>query len=186
MAMGIPPGLPVPVAMREMRSRRVGSCCSCCVVEDVNVTRRPAPHDEENPSGIVDGEHGWIVVRVCGDVVVSSDTVTERGGRGNVGSEYKCEEEEEDDDKSRAFFSFSFKSSCCSGTIILPVTISHSQSAIPSGARASTAVCGEYTLIPCWASRSSDCCWGSLRVNDLRPRKMIGSSEAKRKDTPVS
>lgn len=84
--MGIPPGLPMPEAMREMRSRRVGSCCDA----DVNAIRRPAPQDEGNPSGRVDGGEGWIVVRVWGVVVVSccvTAVVTERGGRGYVGSE---------------------------------------------------------------------------------------------------
>lgn len=55
-----------------------------------------------------------------------------------------------------------------------PLTISQSQSAIPPGT-ASTAVCGEYTLIPSWARRRRDFCCGSWRVRDLRPRKIMGS-----------
>lgn len=58
---------------------------------------------------------------------------------------------------------------------IAPVTTSQSQSPIPPGV-ASTAVCGEYTLMPSEASRRSVCCCVSLRVRDFSPRKMMGST----------
>ena len=60
-----------------------------------------------------------------------------------------------------------------SGLSSLPLTMSHSQSAIPPGT-ISTAVCGEYTEMPWAASFSSDCCCESSRVIDFRARKIIG------------
>jgi hypothetical protein len=29
--------------------------------------------------------------------------------------------------------------------------------------------------MPSWARRRRDCCWGSVKVRDLRPRKIMGS-----------
>lgn len=63
-----------------------------------------------------------------------------------------------------------------SGEVSFPVTMSASQSPIPLGT-ASTAVWGEYTLMPSRASLRSDCCWEFARVKDFRPWKMIGSGK---------
>jgi hypothetical protein len=120
MAMGIPPGNPMPAAMLSMRD--VSGWRS------EKETSLPAPADSK-PSGIEEGGEGWIVLLVCWGVWLWLGLTDGMGETGYVGAEYMVEVQ---------------------GVILgvdwvgvkAPVMTSQSQSAMPLGT-VSTAVWGE-------------------------------------------
>lgn len=148
----IEPGDPVAAPIRSIIVARG------CGVANVNVRPAPAP---SKPVGTGAGE-GWTGSRVCAS---TDGVVVLVAGWGHITSEYAP--------PPRTLFSVVLVIGDEELTNF-PLTISQSQSAIPPGT-ASTAVCGEYTLIPSWARRRRDFCCGSWRVRDLRPRKIMGS-----------